>query len=283
MSGPEITQNLIVDLERIEIEAWEDLCSAASGEVINQCGVNFLRAGGACAGVASEIDTLVFNRIIGAGLSEKFTEDTLDKLTAPFDEAAVGRLFCQLAPGAEPAEISNWLKSRGFIHHNNWIKLYRDTSPIQPVKTDLRIEEVGSEYGATFGEILVKCFGWSDKLAPWIGATVGRPHWRHYLAFDGDKPVATAGMYVSGDYSWIDLASTLPEYRGRGAQGALVERRFRDCAEAGVQTIVVETAEQTEQKEAPSFRNMIRYGFRIAYARPNYLLDRKRNSETAGE
>jgi hypothetical protein len=35
--------------------------------------------------------------------------------------------------------------------------------------------------------------------------------------------------------------------------------------------VSVETAEDTVQRDAPSFRNMQRLGFEVAYARPNYL------------
>ena len=35
--------------------------------------------------------------------------------------------------------------------------------------------------------------------------------------------------------------------------------------------MIVETAEQTTEKQAPSYRNMIRYGFRQLFVRPNYI------------
>jgi hypothetical protein len=41
----------------------------------------------------------------------------------------------------------------------------------------------------------------------------------------------------------------------------------------GCSLIVVETAEQTKDKPAPSFCNMRRFGFEVAYARPNYIFE----------
>jgi hypothetical protein len=35
--------------------------------------------------------------------------------------------------------------------------------------------------------------------------------------------------------------------------------------------LVVETAEDTPEKGAPSFRNMLRFGFQVAYVRPNFI------------
>jgi ribosomal protein S18 acetylase RimI-like enzyme len=80
-------------------------------------------------------------------------------------------------------------------------------------------------------------------------------------------------MYLHEKRAWIDFASTLPEYRGRGAQSALTARRIEDCARLGGETMVVETAAATPEKGAPSLRNMQRMGFEVAYLRPNYLLE----------
>ena len=35
--------------------------------------------------------------------------------------------------------------------------------------------------------------------------------------------------------------------------------------------MIVETSEPTDDDPAPSYRNMRRLGFRVAYRRPNYL------------
>jgi hypothetical protein len=46
---------------------------------------------------------------------------------------------------------------------------------------------------------------------------------------------------------------------------------MRDAAGDGCRWVSVETAEQTPEREAPSFRNLTRLGFTVAYRRPNYL------------
>jgi GNAT superfamily N-acetyltransferase len=91
------------------------------------------------------------------------------------------------------------------------------------------------------------------------------------MAYDGGKAVSTGALFVSGEAAWLDFATTLPEYRGRGAQAALLARRIVDAAELGCRYLVVETAEDTPQRGAPSHRNMLRFGFQEAYARPNYI------------
>src|SRR5574341_1190396 len=114
-------------------------------------------------------------------------------------------------------------------------------------------------------------FGFPPPLVVWSAALVGRPGWRHYLAFDGVRPIATAGMYIAGDAAWLGWAATVDDARGRGAQTALIVRRIADAAAAGCRHLVVETAEEKPDKPNPSTRNLRRLGFTELYLRPNYI------------
>lgn len=93
------------------------------------------------------------------------------------------------------------------------------------------------------------------------------------MAFHGGKPVSTGAVYFNGDTAWISFAATLEEYRGRGAQAALLSARINEARRRGCKWISVETAEDTSEHDAPSYRNMFRYGFRMLYKRPNYVFD----------
>ncbi|MDP6124381.1 MAG: hypothetical protein QGH20_01335 [Candidatus Latescibacteria bacterium] len=105
-----------------------------------------------------------------------------------------------------------------------------------------------------------------------VAATVGRPRWKHYMAFDGDTPVTTGALLAHGDIGWLDFAATLSTHRGMGAQSALTVRRLTDACDAGLKEVTVETVEQKPDKEAPSYRNMVRLGFEVLYSRPNFIL-----------
>jgi ribosomal protein S18 acetylase RimI-like enzyme len=78
-------------------------------------------------------------------------------------------------------------------------------------------------------------------------------------------------MYVSDRAVWFGFAATDAAYRNRGAQRALVLRRLHDAAAMGCSWVSVETAEDTAVRDAPSFRNLRRLGFDVAYTRPNHL------------
>ena len=83
--------------------------------------------------------------------------------------------------------------------------------------------------------------------------------------------MAGGALFVKGDVGWLGIASTLPAYRPRGAQGALMARRIRDGADLGCRWLVTETGEDTPHHPNPSYHNMLRTGFSLAYRRPNYI------------
>lgn len=111
-----------------------------------------------------------------------------------------------------------------------------------------------------------------DQLQPWVGSLVGRPNWYHYLTWSEQEPVAAAALFVQADIGWLGITGTLPTARRRGAQSALMARRLRDGAELGCRWFVTETGQDLPERPNPSFHNMLRAGFAVAYHRPNFLL-----------
>jgi len=269
MTSAQFSHSMALQLEEIEVRAWNDLYAAAPPAVVKRIGVRIHPLGSGCVAMVPKVDVLGMNRVFGIGLREPFGQMQLASLIEQYRLAGSPRFFVQVSPYAMPGDITQWLKDEGFAPYNNWLKLYRSVEDLPPAETDLSIREI-SQPGA-FGAIVAASFDWPEEVAPWIGSTVGRLGWRHYMAFEGEKPVATGAYFAGGEYAWLDLASTLPEARGRGAQSALLYRRAADAAAQGCRWLTVETAEETPEKPAPSYRNMVRAGFRVAYSRPNYL------------
>jgi len=84
--------------------------------------------------------------------------------------------------------------------------------------------------------------------------------------------VAGGALFIDKGLAWLGLGATLASHRGRGAQNAILARRITDALAAGVRGLVTETGLPAPGEEAahPSFRNIRRAGFEIAYARANY-------------
>ena len=103
-------------------------------------------------------------------------------------------------------------------------------------------------------------FLWTDvkrMRAAWFSV----PGFERYVAQIDGEPIACAGLFIHGDIGYLCVSATLPEARGRGAQAALIARRWRDAAAAGCRTVISTTA-----FGGTSQSNMERAGMRTAHS-----------------
>ena len=262
-------------LEQAELEAFIDLYRAASVDVIDAAGLSVATVEGGVVLAANRIDVLALNRAMGLGLTGPVSATALDNLLGALARCGSPRFFVPVPPLNGHGDLARALTARGMRPYNNWIRLSRDVIGIPtPPTTDLDVREIGRASALAYGAIVSTAFGYPPAVAPLAGQAISRPGWRHYLAYDGEVPAAAAAMYLAGDTAWFGFAATDAAYRNRGAQQTLVVRRLQDAADAGCARVSVETAEDGVVKNAPSFRNLRRLGFEIAYARPNYLWTR---------
>ena len=153
----------------------------------------------------------------------------------------------------------------------SFAKVVRRPSGPPTVETDLRVEEVGANAADAFAAVNVAAWEVPPAFSGWFGGTLGRRDWHHWLAYDGDLPVSTGALFARGGVGWLGFGATLPSHRGRGGQGAIMAARIRKAAELGCSIVHTETDEETAAQPNPSYRNMLRTGFEVAYRRPNYL------------
>jgi hypothetical protein len=129
----------------------------------------------------------------------------------------------------------------------------------------------GRDQGPIVARIVCGAFGMPPLLEPWMAAMVGRDDWRHYVAWVDGEPAGTASLHVQGEVGWLGVTGTLAAARRRGAQGALMAARLCDGASLGCRWFVTETGQERPDRPNPSFHNMLRAGFEMAYQRPNYM------------
>lgn len=227
--------------------------------------------GDALALVSPRVPIVLFNRVIGLGLRQPATEAQVEEISRVYREAGVRTFAVQISPAAQPAALPAWLATRGLLRGGEWAKVYRPAVVEVTVPTDLRVEVIGPELATEFAQVAATAFGLPPLILPWLAASVGQPGWRHYLAFDGDTAVATAALFTQNGVGWLGIGSTLPAYRRRGGQGALMARRIRDAAALGCRWLVTETGADSPARPNPSYHNMLRTGFALAYLRPNYV------------
>ena len=257
-------------LEHIEALACADEYAAAPADVVTEAGLGCEWMGGALLTWASRIDVLMFNRTFAVGQSRPVRADELGAIAHRYDTEGAPRSFLQLAPGARPPELAAWLAPLGWKPYNRWAKFARPLDRLPPPGLT-RVEAIGPERAGDFGRVLGAAFRLPAPMQVWESALVGRPRWRHYLAYLEDEPVGCAALFVHDGLAALGQAGTLEHARGGGVQGALIARRLHAAAALGCTHSVVETAEDLPERPAPSYRNQLRYGYELCYLRDNYL------------
>jgi hypothetical protein len=93
-----------------------------------------------------------------------------------------------------------------------------------------------------------------------------RVGYRHYMAFEGTRPIASAALVQFERIGYLTYAQTAESARERGAQTALIVRRCEDARRLGCTSIVSQTLTMLER----SFANLQRCGFREIYEQEVY-------------
>lgn len=259
----------VARIELIERDALADLFAAAPAELARAHGMSARRLGDGLLAINPKLDAIVFNRILALGTHGPVRAEVLDEGLAAFRAAGVQNWAVQVAPAS--ASLAAMLTERGCAARPRvWAKFIYPDEPLGVFPTDLTIREVGPADAPAVGGVVAEAFGLPPDTAGWIAELVGRPRWRAFAAFDGPDVAGGGVVFIDGRSSWLGLGGTKQTARGRGAQSALLAARIWASLEAGADLITTETGVPLEGEAAPSFRNIQRVGFRLAYQRPNF-------------
>jgi hypothetical protein len=179
-----------------------------------------------------------------------------------------------VTPGLDETEAAAWLAANGFAPGSGWMKFLRDPHPPRfAAPADVEVTEITDPAQQPFGMIAATGFGMPAWGAAFFAGLPGRPGWRCYVATVDGEAQACGAMLIDGAIAEFGIGATLEPARRRGCQLALLRRRIVDAAEAGCQTLFVETGQRVEDRPAGSYRNILRAGFKQAYLCPNWRLE----------
>jgi len=211
-------------------------------------------------------------RAVGMGFSGPVTADDLDRLESFYRarKAPAQLDYCPLTD----ASLLELTKQRnyGIAELNNLHYLSLTELPTFPVPEGVVIRRGIREEASTLSEIVTKSFfekgdapeGFRDLITPMFefpGAIT------YAATIDGNLVSAAAGLVIR-EHGILALfgAGTLPPFRGRGIQTALLRTRMQVAREAGCEFAVVVT-----QGGTTSERNCLRLGFRTAYSKATLI------------
>jgi GNAT superfamily N-acetyltransferase len=164
--------------------------------------------------------------------------------------------------------LAESLPELGYRPARAWMAFERGAEPTEPVSSELRVEE--TEDPAAFDLALVEGYGIPAAANGLFGPLVGAAGWHCFVAWAGAEPAGCGALYVEGPLGWLGMAATRPTHRRKGAQLAVLHARIEAARALGVDALYTETGAATADGPGPSYRNILRAGFRESYERPNW-------------
>lgn len=256
--------------EGMERAALLDLCAAARDTLGVQSSAE--RLGEAVAVRCPSIDNFWFNRLLGLGYEPGLEREALSHVIEGYRAAGIARYFVHLYDDAQPAQLPAWLEALGVVrYHRSWHKLWRGRDGALPqVATALRTRVAALGDAPAVAGLFAQGFHLPPLGAQVFASVLGRSGWHGCVATAGERVVAGGLLYIAGDAAYLGGGVTQPEYRGRGAQLALLVERCKLALEHGCRHIVSETGEPVAGEPQHSHHNMERCGLRVLARRHNY-------------
>jgi hypothetical protein len=195
------------------------------------------------------------------GLPAGMEPDGLRHLIGLFGQAGVERFSVSLTPGPGVDEIRRRLVATGFKPRGaKQAVVLRDARPPANLTDAFAVRELGPDEVQARAVELKAMLYWAEAHESFV-TTAGVSGFSHFMAFSGDEAAAAGALAVKDGFGCLMLAATAPAFRGRGAQRALIGARIAKGLALGCDHFVSET----EQVLVPSYRNLRRAGFELAY------------------
>ncbi|MFI5735360.1 GNAT family N-acetyltransferase [Kribbella sp. NPDC051587] len=261
--------NLTERLERAEGEMIWTLTQSPRA-VVQSLGISGQRIGKGVVVVLSNDSIDFWSRAYGFGFDRPIDSALIGEI---LDVARAGNgrvLNFHLPPQVLPANWAEICAEHGIVAGGTWVKAVRAAAPVDPVRTDLRVDVIRPEDAAAWSAVQLEVFGLPEDQLDVLTGFVHAPNVTAYGAWDGDTLVATGGLVIGDEVGECVSGATLPAYRGRGAQTAILARRAEDAYAAGCRWVVSETGKPGPGEHNSSLANMERVGFKVAYDRPIY-------------
>jgi GNAT superfamily N-acetyltransferase len=257
------------DLARRIDRAEGRLCAAVARECADGRVVE--TGGGVAVFAAAESPS---NKLIGVGFSGHLDESALSAIEELF-AARGARLQAEISTLADPA-VHAQLVARGYVPSGfeNVLGHPLGVRVFQPPPS-ITIEPLSSHDWAALADVMVEGFANpdtggvggdtihpQDQIRRWLVIAMRSPGYRGYIARVGGAIAGGAALNLDEGVAQFSGAATLPPFRRRGVQTALLRARLSDAAQAGCDIGVVVTQPASRSQE-----NVQREGFALLYAR----------------
>ncbi|NUQ20174.1 MAG: GNAT family N-acetyltransferase [Gemmatimonadaceae bacterium] len=263
MSYPLVDLALARRLERTEARANVAFVEARA-ELRPELGAAWIDVGGTYAmfdGVGAPT-----TQTFGLGLFEPVGPAEMETIERFFRERG-SEVMQEVSPIAPP-EVVALLVERGYRPFELSSVLFRPlgTADAAPSVGEVRARLVAQGEESLYADTSAEAWSATSDLADFIrgyAAITARARGTHcFIAELDGAPVGAGALALHDGVALLAGAATIPRWRGRGGQRALLEARLRFAVEQGADLAIMAAAPGSSSQ-----RNAERQGFRIAYTR----------------
>jgi ribosomal protein S18 acetylase RimI-like enzyme len=255
---------------RLQVETWRALQGNDA---------HVVEIGGGVAAFTERLFGRKLNHVTGLGLDEPADPAALASLEAAYAARGLG-VEIDLCPHAVPALLP-LLAARGYAVNafsNTYARTLDDVAPFGWAAGGAGIGVLqGPEADALFLDASIAGFSVQahdrprDLLVALARIAQARADTALFVARVDGRVAGSAGLSVAetplGRIGELYIASTLPAFRGRGVQSALLRARLAAAKAAGCALAVV-----MARPANTSARNAERAGFRLAFTKATFAL-----------
>jgi GNAT superfamily N-acetyltransferase len=209
---------------------------------------------------------------IGGGFDPVLDLASLDEMERHFASRGA-RLPAWVSTLADPA-LHRVLCERGYVPRDFEHVLGHPLTSV-PDPPGLQITHVGPADSALLADTMNDAVSTPDDpradtpdqppnehVRRWVTNLLQVGGWRGYLAWVDGAPAGGATLRIDGAIAQFVGAGTIPRFRRRGVQTALLRLRLREAADSGCSVAVIATPPGSKSQQ-----NAQREGFTLLYAR----------------
>jgi GNAT superfamily N-acetyltransferase len=260
-AGMCMNEQLIRRIDNVECQSFITLYSEAES-----LGTGWHTAHGVTSVWSSQDDDPSFSCVLDLARSPH-----MDETLSHLENVAHSRGARVFGVDTHP-DLEDWATEERFQHLGFqpdceeciWVLDLEEEATPAPRPDGVRVERAGPEDRELFAHVLNTGWDLPENAARGhvFAAGIGLENWYQYLAIVDGHAAGIAVLFVHDDVADCFLSATLPEFRGRGVQTALIEHRLADGRAMGC---TLATSQTVVHNASP--RNMARRGFQPLYRR----------------
>ena len=259
-----VTMDLAKQIERVEIDSFYSRLTRIKMIENNPMAVEIKKFGNATAFTVQNIPGPAFNKIKGM-----MDEDLLflNEIIQLYRDKGIPARF-EITPAHATSLLYRALAKQGFYHTDFLSNLYEVSPSMFPEEEDSTVsirEFKGNEFDL-FAELYIDAFDMPDFLMESIALNNqvlhDTPEWKFYLASYNGIPAGIGVLYIGRKGAYLAAAGTIPYYRNKGIQSALIRHRINVAVRHNCELIVGQA-----KFGSGSQNNMERAGLKIAYTK----------------